>query len=130
MDGWLHCLIINCPEQTIQNFQDWVLYQTSLCSGESRDHSNGNDGDISFRHRLNRKCLSAEDSLGVVGEVLVDEGDSVDGRGGLSEPPAYSDRACNGGDEGKVGGAWGSCKKSEGIFDPVKAMVVSESKRR
>lgn len=100
MDGWLHCLITNCPEQTIQNVQDWVLYQTSLCSGGSRDHSNGSEGDISFRHRLIRNSLSAEDSLGV---VSVDEGDSVDGRGGLSDSLAYLDRAFNGGDEGKLG---------------------------
>lgn len=132
MDGWLHCLITNCPEQTIQHFQDWVLYQTSLCSGESRDTSNGSDGDISCRHRLSRKSLSVKDSLGVVGEVLGDEGDSVDGRVGPcgKARPAFSERAWNGGDEGKVRGAWGSCKKSEGIIGPVKTVIDAGEDRR
>eukprot|EP00903_Cladosiphon_okamuranus_P014574 g13516.t1 len=33
MKGWLHCLLTNCPEITIQHLQDWVLYQTALHTG-------------------------------------------------------------------------------------------------
>lgn len=31
MNGWLHCLLTNCPEIAIQHLQDWILYQTRLC---------------------------------------------------------------------------------------------------
>lgn len=31
MDGWLHCLLTNCPEIAIQHMSDWILYQTTLC---------------------------------------------------------------------------------------------------
>lgn len=30
MDGWLHCLLTNCPEIAIQHMSDWILYQTTL----------------------------------------------------------------------------------------------------
>lgn len=30
MDGWLHCLLTNCPDITIGYLCDWILFQTSL----------------------------------------------------------------------------------------------------
>lgn len=36
MEGWLHCLLTNCPEITIQHLSDWVLYQTALWEESAR----------------------------------------------------------------------------------------------
>lgn len=38
MNGWLHCLLTNCPEIAIQHLQDWILYQTRL--GDPHHHHN------------------------------------------------------------------------------------------
>lgn len=81
MDGWLHCLLTNCPE-TIQHFQEWVLYQTDLFEEECgllpgtnpSSHEGGQN-----RIPLGRKTLAA----GVAFPIADSEG-NVAGRDGIA----------------------------------------------
>ena len=107
MDGWLHCLITNCPELVIQHFQDWVLYQASLCSG-----------DISRGRQLSRKFLSPEDISALGAQRIADDASVGSDPSGT---PA-SGRAWSRGEGGVV--VIGSCERAGGA-----AVSDAESRR-
>lgn len=45
MEGWLHCLLTNCPEETIEQVSDWILFQTSQHERQGRLYSSSGGGD-------------------------------------------------------------------------------------
>lgn len=106
MDGWLHCLLTNCPEITIQHMQDWVLYQTGL--HEDRHHQPGpalhrkSVSDLSrgvpIRKSLSMSGVSTEVAArDAVESALMSRGVSGSGSGNGSGVGSISGRVCSGG---------------------------------
>lgn len=129
MDGWLHSLLTNCPEITIQHMSDWILYQTSLCeSNMLRGGLTGHGGESVDRRRpTGAKRLPASIPLLRGGDV--DSAVTSGGRGVDTDGSSRTD-GCGGGEDGHgkgwrgyVGGRSASGSKAGGARGASKDFV-------
>lgn len=122
MDGWLHSLLTNCPEITIQHMSDWILYQTALCeSNMLRGGITGHEGESIDRRRptgakrlpalippLHGDDVDSSASLGG-GDVDTDGGTRAGGCGGGEDEhvESWREQVGGGGSSGSKGGTAG-----------------------